>query len=109
MREKWRESKNKLRRTPDSFPLIVSWSVVAVVAFFTGPKAHWSLSEEPENLLLTTEGHVKIVDFGSVKPMQESRIIVPPNAASDDKACTFVGTVAYVPPEVLNSSPATFG
>lgn len=27
----------------------------------------------------------------------------------DDKACTFVGTAAYVPPEVLNSSPATVG
>jgi serine/threonine protein kinase len=30
-------------------------------------------------------------------------------ACPDDKACTFVGTAAYVPPEVLNSSPATFG
>ncbi|KAF8403189.1 hypothetical protein HHK36_011286 [Tetracentron sinense] len=64
---------------------------------------------KPENLLLTTEGHVKIADFGSVKPMQDSRITVLPNASSDDKACTFVGTAAYVPPEVLNSSPATFG
>lgn len=64
---------------------------------------------KPENLLLTTEGHLKIADFGSVKPMQDSRITVLPNAASDDKACTFVGTAAYVPPEVLNSSPATFG
>ncbi|KAJ4840472.1 hypothetical protein Tsubulata_039820 [Turnera subulata] len=63
----------------------------------------------PENLLLTAEGHIKIADFGSVKPMQDSRITVLPNAASDDKACTFVGTAAYVPPEVLNSSPATFG
>ncbi|TKY51712.1 3-phosphoinositide-dependent protein kinase 2 [Spatholobus suberectus] len=64
---------------------------------------------KPENLLLTAEGHIKIADFGSVKPMQDSQITVLPNAASDDKACTFVGTAAYVPPEVLNSSPATFG
>ncbi|KAM7532322.1 hypothetical protein LguiB_035732 [Lonicera macranthoides] len=28
---------------------------------------------------------------------------------ANDKACTFVGTAAYVPPEVLNSSPATVG
>ncbi|KAK6144701.1 hypothetical protein DH2020_021521 [Rehmannia glutinosa] len=62
-----------------------------------------------KNLLLTEDGHIKIADFGSVKPMQDSRITVLPNAASDDKACTFVGTAAYVPPEVLNSSPATFG
>lgn len=64
---------------------------------------------KPENLLLTADGHIKIADFGSVKPMQDSLITVLPNAASDDKACTFVGTAAYVPPEVLNSSPATFG
>ncbi|CAJ1976648.1 unnamed protein product [Sphenostylis stenocarpa] len=64
---------------------------------------------KPENLLLTAEGHIKIADFGSVKPMQDSQITVLPNATSDDKACTFVGTAAYVPPEVLNSSPATFG
>lgn len=88
-------------------------------------------------MLLTSDGHIKIADFGSVKPMVDSRITVLPNAASgsyhcqkkkktescsstfwlglhpffhvDDKACTFVGTAAYVPPEVLNSSPATFG
>lgn len=64
---------------------------------------------KPENLLLTLDGHIKIADFGSVKPMQDSLITVLPNAASDDKACTFVGTAAYVPPEVLNSSPATVG
>ncbi|XP_074563934.1 3-phosphoinositide-dependent protein kinase 2-like [Curcuma longa] len=63
---------------------------------------------KPENLLLTSDGHIKIADFGSVKPTRESQITVLPNSANE-KACTFVGTAAYIPPEVLNSSPATFG
>nr|GFA05905.1 3-phosphoinositide-dependent protein kinase 1 [Tanacetum cinerariifolium] len=59
---------------------------------------------KPYNVLLTSDGHIKIVDFGSVNLMQDSQITVLPNAASDDKACTFVGTDAYVPLDVLNSS-----
>ncbi|CAN6476262.1 unnamed protein product [Victoria cruziana] len=65
---------------------------------------------KPENLLLTADGHLKIADFGSVKPMKDCQIIVLPAASeSNEKACSFVGTAAYVPPEVLNSSPASFG
>ncbi|XP_068661992.1 3-phosphoinositide-dependent protein kinase 1-like isoform X2 [Aristolochia californica] len=63
---------------------------------------------KPENLLLTSDGHIKIADFGSVKPMKDSQIKLLPTS-SNEKACTFVGAAAYVPPEVLNSSPATFG
>ncbi|CAD5196335.1 unnamed protein product [Musa acuminata subsp. malaccensis] len=62
---------------------------------------------KPENLLLTADGHIKIADFGSVKPTRDSQMTVLPSSLNE-KACTFVGTAAYVPPEVLNSCPATF-
>ena len=39
---------------------------------------------QPENLLLTTDGHIKVGDFGSVKPMQDSKITILPNASAGE-------------------------
>lgn len=63
---------------------------------------------KPENLLLTADGHLKLADFGSVKPMENTSISIIPTT-SNEKACTFVGTAAYVPPEVLKHAPPTIG
>lgn len=51
--------------------------------FFTRMTQSWySWICQPENLLLTSDGHIKIADFGAVKPTKNSQITVLPNATS---------------------------
>ncbi|KAJ0976914.1 hypothetical protein J5N97_012388 [Dioscorea zingiberensis] len=63
---------------------------------------------KPENLLLTADGHIKVADFGSVRPAKDSRVTVPLNLLSENTRA-LAGTAAYVPPEILNSSPVSPG
>jgi tetratricopeptide (TPR) repeat protein/TolB-like protein/predicted Ser/Thr protein kinase len=51
---------------------------------------------KPENIMLTPDGQVKILDFGLAKNLPSSE-----ESATIDRAGTFAGTPAYMAPEVL--------
>jgi len=53
---------------------------------------------KPLNILLTRDGHVKVVDFGIARALAQTRI---------SQAGTIVGSVHYVSPEQARGEPAT--
>ena len=47
---------------------------------------------KPENIVLDATGHVKLIDFGLSKE----------NIGEADQSSSFVGSIAYLAPEILN-------
>lgn len=56
---------------------------------------------KPEHVLLTKDGHVKLVDFGLAFSLDDAQSVSKAKAASDRGR--HVGNVEYTPPELLSS------
>lgn len=52
---------------------------------------------KPENILVDSDGHLKLTDFGLVKPKMDA----------DSTTSTFCGTPEYIAPEMLQQQPYT--
>jgi Tol biopolymer transport system component len=68
---------------------------------------------KPQNLMVTKEGHVKILDFGLAKLASPATLDSPEQAPAEGSSLlttpgTILGTVGYMAPEQARGEPADF-
>ncbi|KAG2439042.1 hypothetical protein HYH02_006570 [Chlamydomonas schloesseri] len=98
------EQINKRGRLPLEAARFYAAEVVLILEYLRKAQVvHRDL--KPENLLLSAQGHLKLIDFGSARAFFLPAAEKPPGK---QRATSFVGTAEYVSPEVLLNAPLSY-
>eukprot|EP00474_Spongospora_subterranea_P005068 CRZ05526.1 hypothetical protein [Spongospora subterranea] len=94
----------RLKRCPENLAAFYCAEILLILEYLHGQKIiHRDL--KPENLLLSQDGHIRLIDFGSAKIIDADDTVKD----TSNRRNSFVGTAEYLPPELLNNGDVSFG
>jgi serine/threonine-protein kinase len=97
-----------MRAGRQALPDAAAWSRQAALGLAAAHEAGITHRDvKPENLMLSRDGVVKILDFGLARLVDSAIVDIEASGASGTISGTLSGTLSYMPPELFRGEPAT--